>query len=223
MENGKGRIVRPFFVITMTSNSERKRLGRRERFCVQIAALYALRKRTEAFALLQRSSNQPQIKGILPVELFFHLSLLLGFPNMLDGLEKLAFLRVLPRRRGPVRSNWKSTGLRVLGRVYGNQTVRLLESLRRIHPDLPAMIVENVYGQVFSRPGMSLREREIVNVTVLTIQGLDRQLYSHIRGALRVGVNGGELRSLFTFLQTNYRVRVERARRFLRELERAYR
>ncbi len=207
----------------MTKESEGQRINKREEFCVQIAALYALGKRREAFVLLERFPSQPRTAGVLSVELFFHLSLLLGFPAMVDGLEKLAFLRAVPRRKRPVKSNLKSTGLRILGKVYGNQAARLLDSLRRIHPDLPSMIVENVYGQVFSRPGMSLRERELVNVTVLTIQGLERQLYSHIRGALRVGVNGEELRSLFTFLRTNYRVRVERARRFLQELERAYR
>lgn len=166
-----------------------------------------------------------RVDSVLLAELFFHLSLLLGFPTMLDGLEKLALLELTPRKMGqkiPSRTRLQKKGLDMLMRVYGDQTPRLLESLKRIHAGLPDMIVGHVYGRVFGRRGMTLKERELVNVTVLTIQGLNRQLYSDIRGALRVGVSPFALRSLFSMLQTDLRVRVVRATQFLSELEKSY-
>ncbi|HEX9615329.1 MAG TPA: carboxymuconolactone decarboxylase family protein, partial [Bacteroidota bacterium] len=40
--------------------------------------------------------------------------------------------------------------------------------------------------------------REIVNVVVLSLQGLERQLLSHLRGALRTGISIEELREILT-------------------------
>ncbi|MGH2567455.1 MAG: carboxymuconolactone decarboxylase family protein [Bacteroidota bacterium] len=197
-------------------------LRRRETCCAEISALYALGRRKEAVVLLRKLLKAKSIGRKLASELFFHLSLLLGFPNALDGLERLALLQVAPAkssRRISQTKQLQKQGLVILRRVYGDQSVRLLRSLKGIHPDLPTMIVESVYGQVIGRSGMSLRQRELVNVTVLTIQRLDRQLYSHLRGSLRVGVRPEALRSLFTLLQTRFLIRVDTARRFLKELE----
>ncbi len=80
-------------------------------------------------------------------------------------------------------------GILTLKRVYGRSYDRLLDNLKSLHDELPGLIVRNVYGQIVSRPGLALKEREIVNVAVLTIQKLNQQLYSHIRGALRLGVS----------------------------------
>ena len=59
-----------------------------------VSALYATRDRAKAFVHIEGSLRQ----GRLPIhffsELFIHLSLFLGYPTMLDGLERLASLRV---------------------------------------------------------------------------------------------------------------------------------
>lgn len=107
---------------------------------------------------------------------------------MLDGLEQMVFDKLLPPRSGAQRvfsGKSSSRGKKILQYVYGSQVSKLLAGLRRLENSIPNMITTNVYGAVFARPGMSLRERELVNVAVLTVQGLERQLYSHLRGALR--------------------------------------
>ncbi|MBI5464604.1 MAG: carboxymuconolactone decarboxylase family protein [Ignavibacteriales bacterium] len=53
--------------------------------------------------------------------------------------------------------------------------------------------MKDTYGKVFARPGLELAERELLNVIVLANQKLERQLYSHIRGALRCGLNPAQL------------------------------
>jgi alkylhydroperoxidase/carboxymuconolactone decarboxylase family protein YurZ len=140
---------------------------------------------------------------------------------MLDGLEVAAefFPRSIRfRRRVVSRSTIRRRGYATLSKVYGKQTEKLLNALDRLHPLLRTMIVEDVYGRVIARPGMTLRERELVNLVVLTVQGLEKQLYSHLRGALRMGVSPTSLRSLLRSLPTEDRAKVAAATALLQQL-----
>ena len=49
------------------------------------------------------------------------------------------------------------------------------------------MITEG-YGKVLSRPELDLQRRELCIVAACAAQDQDRQLHSHLRGALNVGV-----------------------------------
>jgi 4-carboxymuconolactone decarboxylase len=49
------------------------------------------------------------------------------------------------------------------------------------------------YGKVLSRPGLDLRRRELCIVAACAAMGQDRQLHSHLRGALNVGVEPAAL------------------------------
>jgi hypothetical protein len=130
-------------------------------------------------------------------ELFIHLSLFLGYPVMLDGLERVS-PHLLGHRRTSIsarRQDDHSKGLALLKRIYGGQTRKLLVYLDSLHPGLGVHITRNAYGSIMRRRALSLGDREIVNVAVLLVLGFDRQLYSHIRGALRAGVSPGAMRS----------------------------
>lgn len=72
-------------------------------------------------------------------------------------------------------------------RVYGPVHARLLAAVRALHPDLAVWMVETGYGRVLARPGLGVRDRELVTVTVLAATGRERQLVSHLLGAARVG------------------------------------
>ena len=96
----------------------------------------------------------------------------------------------------------RAEGLRNLRRVYGAQTNKLLRHLKRIEPSLPRRVVEEAYGRVMSRSGLSLAERELINVVVLFIQSYERQLFSHLRGALKNGVSPDALRTVLQLAAT---------------------
>jgi 4-carboxymuconolactone decarboxylase len=55
------------------------------------------------------------------------------------------------------------------------------------------MIVEG-YGKVLSRPGLDLGRRELCIVAACVASGQERQLHSHLHGALNVGVPAGVVR-----------------------------
>jgi 4-carboxymuconolactone decarboxylase len=68
----------------------------------------------------------------------------------------------------------------------------MYEKLRRnvfdLHPALDAVMVMDGYGKVLGRPGLDLPRRELCIVAACAATGQDRQLHSHLHGALNVGV-----------------------------------
>jgi 4-carboxymuconolactone decarboxylase len=60
--------------------------------------------------------------------------------------------------------------------------------------DLGDLTVDFVFGDVHARPGLPLRERELIIVAVLTaIGGAEPQLRSHIRTCRLVGIADAEI------------------------------
>jgi 4-carboxymuconolactone decarboxylase len=66
--------------------------------------------------------------------------------------------------------------------------------------DLGTMIVEVVYGDVYARPGLSTRDRELATVAALVSLGRSAQLPQHLRASLKAGITPDELREVI--LQT---------------------
>jgi 4-carboxymuconolactone decarboxylase len=120
---------------------------------------------------------------------------------MLEGLEYLKRIRPNGSRPGRRRETRSSNGRRILQRIYGGQTDKLLENIRQIHPEARFMILNDVYGRVFARSGLTLRERDLINVTVLALQRLDRQLYSHLRGSIRTGLHVDAIEDALLMIQ----------------------
>ncbi len=78
-----------------------------------------------------------------------------------------------------------------LAEVDGSAGEEVVDSLG----DLGRYIVEFAFGDIYSRPGLSLRDRELMTVAMLAAMGArEPQLDVHLRGALNVGVTIEELR-----------------------------
>jgi len=75
-----------------------------------------------------------------------------------------------------------------LQEIDGEAGERVIESLKDIAPDLGRYTIEFPFGDVYSRPGLDLKSREIATVAALTALGNALpQLKVHIHGALNVG------------------------------------
>jgi len=83
-------------------------------------------------------------------------------------------------------------GREKLREVHGDRSLATVESLG----DLGRLIVEVAYGEVYSRPGLSLRERQIASVAALVATGRSSQLPVHLRSSLRAGLTADELREV---------------------------
>ncbi len=85
-------------------------------------------------------------------------------------------------------------GLEKLAQVDGDAGRRVIESLAAIAPDMARYVIEFPFGDIYSRPGLDLKSREIATVAALTALGFALpQLKVHIHGALNVGCSRTEV------------------------------
>ncbi len=85
-------------------------------------------------------------------------------------------------------------GLRKLGEIDGEQGDRIVAGLADIAPDFARYLIEFPFGDIYARPGLDLRTREIATVAALTAMGTALpQLKVHIQGALNVGCSRVEI------------------------------
>lgn len=175
-----------------------RHLSLRQQYCLAIASLVTVGERSRAYRLVLRGRTRHKIPQRFFAELFIHLSLFLGYPVMLEGLQQLEKMNGKSRRaRGGRRrkSARYTAGMKIITSIYGRQTQKLIDRLRELHQELPEWIIEDAYGRVFDRPGLTLQEREVTNIAVLVLQDYPPQLVSHIRGALCVGLSPNAVRA----------------------------
>jgi 4-carboxymuconolactone decarboxylase len=85
-------------------------------------------------------------------------------------------------------------GLAKLAEIDGQAGTNVINSLSDIAPDFARYLIEFPFGDIYSRPGLDLRSREIAVVAALTAMGnAAPQLKVHIEGALNVGVSKDEI------------------------------
>ena len=85
-------------------------------------------------------------------------------------------------------------GLEKLKEVDGKAGETVIEGLKDIAPDLARYVIEFPFGDIYSRPGLDLKSREIAAVAALTALGTATpQLKVHINGALNVGLSRQEV------------------------------
>lgn len=101
--------------------------------------------------------------------------------------------------------------------IWGEQQQRIEAALFAADPDLAALIGRVAYDEVFTRPGLSLRSRELLAVALLTALGSVDELPTHLRGALRLGASERQLREVL--IHSAMFVGFPRALAAMRELE----
>lgn len=85
-------------------------------------------------------------------------------------------------------------GRRMLGRIHGRRGLDAIDSMADIAPDLTRMVYEFPFAQIYTRPGLDLRSRQIGTVAALVALGNARpQLKAHLHGSLQVGLTQQEL------------------------------
>ncbi|MCL1985598.1 MAG: carboxymuconolactone decarboxylase family protein, partial [Betaproteobacteria bacterium] len=87
-----------------------------------------------------------------------------------------------------------TTGLAMLRQIDGKGGEAVVDSLRDIAPDFARYLVEFPFGDIYARPGLDLKSREIAVVAALTALGnAAPQLKVHLAAALNVGCTREEI------------------------------
>jgi 4-carboxymuconolactone decarboxylase len=85
-------------------------------------------------------------------------------------------------------------GWEKLEEIDGEAGERVIQSLEDIAPDFAHYLIEFPFGDIYSRPGLDLKSREIAVVAALTALGnATPQLKVHLHGALNVGCTRQEV------------------------------
>jgi 4-carboxymuconolactone decarboxylase len=85
-------------------------------------------------------------------------------------------------------------GLDRMRAIFGPDIESSLKGLSKNSPELKRCLVEFPFGDVYSRPGLDLKTREMLTVAALTVLGYPQaELKEHIRGALNVGCTKEEI------------------------------
>jgi 4-carboxymuconolactone decarboxylase len=154
---------------------------------IQLAATIAAGTEMEVRAALTAASNVPP-RWI--DELVLQSYLFSGFPRALNAAREWRRLypdTVLAEQAGDAEQ-WRAQGEATCARVYGAMYEKLRHNIDDLHPALDRWMIVEGYGKVLSRPGLDLPRRELCIVAACAASGQDRQLHSHLHGALNVGV-----------------------------------
>jgi len=87
-----------------------------------------------------------------------------------------------------------TAGSAMLRRIDGKGGEAVVESLRDIAPDFARYLIEFPFGDIYTRPGLDLKSREIAVIAALTALGnATPQLKVHLAAALNVGCTREEI------------------------------
>ncbi|MCY1538677.1 4-carboxymuconolactone decarboxylase [compost metagenome] len=94
----------------------------------------------------------------------------------------------------PMADERYARGWAKLKEVDGQAGENVIDSLKDIAPDFARLLIEFPFGDIYSRPGLDLKARELSVVAALTAMGNALpQLKVHIHGARNVGCTRQEI------------------------------
>jgi 4-carboxymuconolactone decarboxylase len=73
-------------------------------------------------------------------------------------------------------------GLDVMKKLFGRAP-----DAAAINSDFMQVTVTNLFGDIWSRPGLPIEERSLITLAALTVLGRENELKTHLRGAKNLG------------------------------------
>ncbi|MBM3363450.1 MAG: 4-carboxymuconolactone decarboxylase [Betaproteobacteria bacterium] len=98
-----------------------------------------------------------------------------------------------PTDKGPAYDRGLKLRKQVMGESY---VARALSGVTEFSEAIQDHITRKAWGDVWQRPGLDLKTRSIITVSILTALGKQHELKGHVRGALNNGVTPQELQEL---------------------------
>ncbi len=132
--------------------------------------------------------------------------LMAGFPRALNAMREWRRASDIPAPAPeeipePSLWRWRTQGEQTCEVVYGKFYTKLRENIVHLHPALDEWMIVEGYGKILSRPGLELRLREFCIVAACVAMGQDRQLHSHLHGAMNAGASVEEVAGVLGALE----------------------
>ena len=181
---------------------------------------------TVVAALTAMGNAAPQLKvhihGALNVganiteiqEVILQMSSYAGFPSAINGmlaLKDVVAERKLEGKQDEAGVMYSSSvpkgvsryaiGVQTLNTLHANQVENLEATFKDISPDLARLVIEYGFADIFSRPALDSKHREMATIAALTAMGTaPSQLKFHIKAALHIGVSQVEIREIMILM-----------------------
>lgn len=112
-----------------------------------------------------------------------------GFPSALISLKRFyEFVGKKKNYTGYELKIYSDRGEKNCRIIYGNKYDKLISNVKSFSPELAEWLIIEGYGKVLGRKGLTLKEREVCIVSILSALKFKDQIYSHINGAVRIKV-----------------------------------
>ncbi|GLR72663.1 carboxymuconolactone decarboxylase family protein [Agaribacter marinus] len=177
-------------------------------------------------ALTAMANVEPQLKvhmhGALNVgcniaevqEVILQMSAYSGFPSSINGMmalkevlkerksegkkDKKGIIQSSPIPKDTTRYEYGSEKLKMLSK---SQVEILEQTFKDVSPDMAKFVVEYGFSDIFARPALDSKHREIATIAALTAMGnAPSQLKFHIKAALNIGVSQVEIREIMILM-----------------------
>lgn len=151
-----------------------------------------------------RSLRMAQVPVGWVEELLLQSILMCGYPR---ALVALAMWRKFSGVRAPADDPdssyatpdaWTRRGEATCEIVYGTNYEKLRDNVRALHPAVDAWMITEGYGRTLSRPGLDLMRRELCVVAQTAVLETERQLHSHLKGALNAGADPSQIEGVLS-------------------------
>jgi len=140
-----------------------------------------------------------RVRAEMVDEVILQSYLFAGFPRALNAARMWRAVSGVPAppsddlAQSTHLDEWERDGQATCAIIYGASYDMLRQNIRELHPALDAWMITDGYGKVLSRPALDLKRRELCIVAACAAAGQQRQLHSHLHGALNSGASPGEV------------------------------
>ncbi|WP_158289680.1 carboxymuconolactone decarboxylase family protein [Paenibacillus flagellatus] len=172
-----------------------------ERETVVIASLLALGDTPNQLTWHMRFGLKVGMTPNEIVEIATHCIPFCGFPRALNAIGVAKRLFEEERIEVTVEDEFlhhaeerREGGLAKLDEIDGSHGAAVVDSLADIAPLLADQLVEFAFGEIYSRSGLTPRQRQLVTLGALVAQGgCEPQLRVHLHASVRVGLSKQEI------------------------------
>lgn len=119
----------------------------------------------------------------------------IGFPRTLNAIG--VFNEIMKERNialpldnaGTINEeNRHAKGSEIQNKLYGDEIKKAMQNLPETYRNaVPDIVTDFCFGDFYTRGVLTLQQRELLSLTVLTALGAEKQLYAHIVGNLKAG------------------------------------
>jgi len=181
----------------MQAQADRTLLDEETRAIVRISA--AIAAGGEAAVRRELEAGERVASAAVIDEVVLQSYLFAGFPRALNAARAWRAIHppaptgVTEPATGDRVERWRTRGEETCRIVYGGSYQKLRDNVRTLHPDLDEWMIVDGYGKILGRPGLDLKRRELAVVAACAATGQQRQLHSHLHGALNAGATDSEI------------------------------